>query len=94
MKRIDVPAALMSMTSGMSRSASMITSVSSQSLRLSGRICAPISALMMSERLDMLFEAGSFTVSLRFLGLVTLYVFIGGDKVTNFLRKSEHLPVL
>ncbi len=44
MKRMAVPAALMSMTSGMCCNALMMTSVSSQSLRLLGRMLPPAMA--------------------------------------------------
>ena len=68
-----VPAAFMSISSGLSFSAFIITSVSSQSERFSGMVFPPASALMMRARLLMLFEAGSFTVQFSAAGAVMIY---------------------
>ena len=68
MNLIAVPAAFMSITSGMSFSAFTMTSVSSQSDRFSGIGPPPASACMMSALLLMLFDAGSVIVALSFSG--------------------------
>ena len=83
MKRMAVPAAFMSMVSGMSRSASNITSVSSQSDRLSGIMPFPASAFIMSARLLMLFEAGRSIVALIVSGALRIYCIV--RKICNLL---------
>jgi hypothetical protein len=54
-----VPAAMMSIVSGMCVNASIITRVSSQSDRFSGRHVLPASALMISALLQILLEEGN-----------------------------------
>ena len=76
MNLMAVPAALMSMVSGMWRSASMITVVSSQSLRLLGRVVPPDSEYIISARFDMLFDAGNLTSVFSRAGAVIWYFFI------------------
>ena len=81
-KRMAVPAAPISITSGISRRARIITSVSSQSERFCGS-CAeasadndgviPLSAWMISARFDMLFEAGSCTSARMVSGAWIVY---------------------
>ena len=81
MNRMAVPAAWMSMVSGMSFSALTMTSVSSQSLRLSGSSVPPDNAQMMSARFDILFEAGSATVARSLSGLLIVFVVIYVAKI-------------
>ena len=54
-----VPAAMMSIVSGMCVSASIMTRVSSQSDRLSGQYVLAASALMISALLQILLEEGN-----------------------------------
>lgn len=94
MKRMAVPAALILISSGIVRSASMITDVSSQSLRFSGSVLPPLSAWIISARFDMLFDAGRSTVMSSRLGAVSLYCFIDfcriyGAKLRIIFRISK-----
>ena len=73
MKRIAVPAALISMTSGMSVRAFTITSVSSQSDRLQGITSPPARALMTRARLLMLLDDGKSISPTICLGAVSSY---------------------
>ena len=68
-----VPAALMLMTSGISRSAAMMTSVSSQSLRLRGCNLHPAMALITNARLLILLEAGKLILALSWRGALIVY---------------------
>ena len=68
-----VPAALMLMTSGISRSAAMMTSVSSQSLRLWGCNLHPAMALITNARLLILLEAGKLILALSWRGALIVY---------------------
>ena len=68
-----VPAALMLMTSGISRSAAMKTSVSSQSLRLRGCNLHPAMALITNARLLILLEAGKLILALSWRGALIVY---------------------
>ena len=68
-----VPAALMLMTSGISRSAAMMTSVSSQSLRLWGCNLHPAMALIINARLLILLEAGKLILALSWRGALIVY---------------------
>ena len=68
-----VPAALMLMTSGISLRAAIITSVSSQSLRLSGWMLLPAIALMTSALLLILLDAGKLMLALSWLGALIVY---------------------
>ena len=68
MKRMAVPAALMSISAGMSCKARIITSVSSQSERFRGSMPPPESAWMIRARLLILLEAGSWMLARRLLG--------------------------
>ena len=61
-KRIAVPAAFISTVCGRLFRALSITSVSSQSEMLSGRMSPPAKACIIRARLLMLFEAGSAMV--------------------------------
>ena len=54
----------------------MITSVSSQSLRFSGRLRPPLRAYIISARFDMLFDAGNCMVWFNLSGAESLYCFI------------------
>ena len=76
MKRMAVPAALMSMVSGMLVRASTMTDVSSQSLRLSGSSLLPASAQMMSALFDMLFDGGKVMLACSSAGGWMVYVVI------------------
>ena len=71
-----VPAALMSMTSGMLLRAAMITSVSSQSLKLLGCMLLPAIALITRARLLILLEAGKLMLAFIWLGAFIVYFFI------------------
>ena len=73
MNLMAVPAAFMSIVSGLSFRAFTITSVSSQSDRLSGMIPLPASALIIRALLLMLFDAGNFTVQSSAAGAVMMY---------------------
>ena len=68
-----VPAALMLMTSGISRSAAMMTSVSSQSLRLWGCNLHPAMALITNARLLILLDAGKLILALSWRGALIVY---------------------
>ena len=68
-----VPAALMLMTSGISRSAAIMTSVSSQSLRLWGCNLHPAMALITNARLLILLEAGKLILALSWRGALIVY---------------------
>ena len=68
-----VPAALMLITSGILRSAAMMTSVSSQSLRLWGCNLHPAMALMTNARLLILLEAGKLILALSWRGALIVY---------------------
>ena len=68
-----VPAAFMSITSGMSRKAFSITSVSSQSDMLPGTSLLPDNALIINALLLILFDAGRFIVAFILSGAVNTY---------------------
>ncbi len=80
MKRMAVPAAMMSITSGVFSKAAITTEVSSQSERLPGRMLPPERAWMTSARLLMLFDAGRFIVARNDFGAMILYVIDKGIK--------------
>ena len=61
------------MTSGISLRAAIITSVSSQSLRLSGWMLLPAIALMTSALLLILLDAGKLMLALSWLGALIVY---------------------
>ena len=95
-KRMAVPAAPMSITSGILLRAARITSVSSQCDRFSGVVAPPERAWIIKARLLMLFEAGRlmsastlFGAVMRYVMLLAINICVSGSKFTFFISMGE-----